>query len=60
MSLAPGLDFSVPIDRLAKGLRLALDVDLGCYEVDPEIEAATREASAALADAETPVVLPSR
>jgi Asp-tRNA(Asn)/Glu-tRNA(Gln) amidotransferase A subunit family amidase len=51
MSLAPALDLSRPIDESAEGLRLALNVDLGCYAVDPEVESAVREAAAALADA---------
>jgi Asp-tRNA(Asn)/Glu-tRNA(Gln) amidotransferase A subunit family amidase len=51
MSLAPVLDLSQPIDTSADALRLALDVDLGCYAVDPEVEAAVREAAAALAAA---------
>jgi Asp-tRNA(Asn)/Glu-tRNA(Gln) amidotransferase A subunit family amidase len=51
MSLSPPLDLSGPPDSSAEGLRLALDVDLGCYAVDPEVEAATRAAAAALADA---------
>ena len=51
MSLAPPLDLSRPVDDSAQGLRLALDVDLGHYAIDPEVEHATREAAAALADA---------
>jgi Asp-tRNA(Asn)/Glu-tRNA(Gln) amidotransferase A subunit family amidase len=51
MSLSPPLDLSGPPDSSAEGLRLALDVDLGCYAVDPEVEAATRAAAMALADA---------
>ena len=51
MSLAPALDLSGPLDDSAEGLRLALDVDLGHYAIDPEVEAATREAAAALAEA---------
>jgi Asp-tRNA(Asn)/Glu-tRNA(Gln) amidotransferase A subunit family amidase len=39
MSLAPALDLSGQPNRSAKGLRLALDVDLGCYAVDSEVEA---------------------
>jgi len=51
MSLAPPLDLSEPLDPSAQGLRLALDVDLGCYAVDPEVESLVRSAAAALADA---------
>lgn len=51
MSLSPALDLSRPLNRSARGLRLALDVDLGHYAIDPEVETAVREAAAALADA---------
>jgi Asp-tRNA(Asn)/Glu-tRNA(Gln) amidotransferase A subunit family amidase len=51
MSLAPTLDFSGPIDAGVEGMRLALDVDLGCYAVAPEVDTAVREAAHALADA---------
>jgi Asp-tRNA(Asn)/Glu-tRNA(Gln) amidotransferase A subunit family amidase len=51
MSLAPALDLSQPLASSAAGLRLALDVDLGCYAIEPETEEATREAAAALAEA---------
>lgn len=51
MSLSPALELSGEDERSAAGLRLALDVDLGCYAVDPEVEAATRAAAAALAEA---------
>ena len=50
MSLPAPLDLSSSADSSAKGMRLALDVDLGCYAVAPEVEAAVREAAAALAD----------
>ena len=51
MSLAPPLALSGPLDSSAEGLRLALDVDLGHYAVAPEVEAATRQAAEALAEA---------
>lgn len=51
MSLSPALDLGSPLETSARGLRLALDVDLGYYAVDPEVEAVTRDAAAALADA---------
>ncbi len=51
MSLAPALDLSGLLDASVEGMRLALDVDLGCYAVDPEVEAAVRDAAAALAGA---------
>jgi Asp-tRNA(Asn)/Glu-tRNA(Gln) amidotransferase A subunit family amidase len=51
MSLSPPLDLSGPIDPSVEGTRLALDVDLGCYAVAPEVEAAVRRAAEALAGA---------
>lgn len=51
MSLSPPLDLSGPLERSVEGMRLALDVDLGFYWVSPEVEAATRAAAVALADA---------
>jgi Asp-tRNA(Asn)/Glu-tRNA(Gln) amidotransferase A subunit family amidase len=51
MSLSPPLDLSPPPETSVEGMRLALDVDLGFYWVSPEVEAATLEAAAALADA---------
>src|SRR5207302_1450344 len=51
MSLAPPLDLSEPIEPSVEGMRLALDVDLGCYGVAPEVERAVRDAAEALAGA---------
>jgi Asp-tRNA(Asn)/Glu-tRNA(Gln) amidotransferase A subunit family amidase len=51
MSLAPALDLTGPLGTSADGLRLALDVDLGCYAVDAEVESAVRDAAAALEEA---------
>jgi Asp-tRNA(Asn)/Glu-tRNA(Gln) amidotransferase A subunit family amidase len=51
MSLAPALDLAARLNASAGGLRLALDPDLGCYAVDPEVEALVREAASALEDA---------
>jgi Asp-tRNA(Asn)/Glu-tRNA(Gln) amidotransferase A subunit family amidase len=51
LSLATALDLSQPVEALAEGLRLALDVDLGHYAIDPEVDAATRAAADALAAA---------
>lgn len=51
ISSLPALDLSGPLDRSAEGLRLALDVDLGHYAIDPEVEREVRAAAAALADA---------
>lgn len=50
-SLKPALDVTIPVPSDARGLRLALSVDLGYAWVDPEVEAAVRGAAAALADA---------
>jgi Asp-tRNA(Asn)/Glu-tRNA(Gln) amidotransferase A subunit family amidase len=50
MSL-PALDLSGRLDDSVEGLRLAMDVDLGCYAVAPEVEGAVREAAASLAGA---------
>jgi Asp-tRNA(Asn)/Glu-tRNA(Gln) amidotransferase A subunit family amidase len=50
MSL-PALDLSGPLDRSARGLRLALSSDLGCFDVDPGVEATVRAAADALRDA---------
>ena len=46
MSLTTPLDLSAPIEGAARGLRLGLSIDLGCWAVDPEIEAAVRAAAA--------------
>jgi Asp-tRNA(Asn)/Glu-tRNA(Gln) amidotransferase A subunit family amidase len=51
MSQSPPLDLSGPLETSGRRLRLALDIDLGYYAVDLEVEAATREAAEALADA---------
>ena len=51
MSLSPPLQLGGPLDSSAEGLRLALDVDLGHYAVDAEVERATREAADALVEA---------
>jgi Asp-tRNA(Asn)/Glu-tRNA(Gln) amidotransferase A subunit family amidase len=50
MSLTTPLDLSAPIEGAARGLRLALSVDLGCWAVDRQIEAAVRAAALALQD----------
>ena len=50
-SLKPALDLPVPPPASVEGMRLALSVDLGFYHVDPEVEANTRAAARALADA---------
>jgi Asp-tRNA(Asn)/Glu-tRNA(Gln) amidotransferase A subunit family amidase len=51
LSLPGGLDLSEPVDSSVDELRLALDVDLGCYAVAPEVEAAVVDAAEALASA---------
>ncbi len=51
MSLSPPLDLSGPLDPSVEGMRLALDVDLGCFAVAPEVEASVRRAAEALARA---------
>jgi Asp-tRNA(Asn)/Glu-tRNA(Gln) amidotransferase A subunit family amidase len=51
MSLAPALDLAGPLSISVEGLRLALDIDLGYYAIDREVEAATRAGAEALAEA---------
>src|SRR4029079_14547950 len=46
----PALDLSGRSSDVT-GLRLALDVDLGCWAIDPDVEREVRAAAAALADA---------
>src|SRR5690606_13768511 len=50
MSIGGPLDLSQPVSGDARGLSVALSVDLGCWAVDPAIERAVRDAAAALAD----------
>jgi Asp-tRNA(Asn)/Glu-tRNA(Gln) amidotransferase A subunit family amidase len=50
-SLKPALDVKIPVPADARGLRLALSIDLGYAWVHPEVEAAVRAAAAALAEA---------
>lgn len=50
-SLKPALDVPIPPPASVEGMRLALSVDLGFYHLDPEVEANTRAAAQALADA---------
>ena len=51
LSQTESLDFATPVPGDVRGLRLALDVDLGDYVVDPQVEREVRAAAAALADA---------
>ncbi|MGD9705569.1 MAG: amidase [Acidimicrobiia bacterium] len=48
MSITTPLDLSQPVAGDVHGLRLALSIDLGCWAVDVEIEAAVRAAADAL------------
>jgi Asp-tRNA(Asn)/Glu-tRNA(Gln) amidotransferase A subunit family amidase len=50
MSL-PALDLSGSTPTSVEGMRIALDVELGCWAVDPGVEREVRAAAAALADA---------
>jgi Asp-tRNA(Asn)/Glu-tRNA(Gln) amidotransferase A subunit family amidase len=50
MSVVPPIDLAER-EGSVKGLRLALDVDLGHYEIASEVETAVRESAQALADA---------
>lgn len=47
-SISPGLRVPAAIPASVKGLRLALDVDLGMFDLDPEVEANVRAAAEAL------------
>ncbi len=48
-SLKPPIRLPQPVPASIRGWRLALSIDLGFLHVDPEVEAAVREAAAALA-----------
>ncbi len=50
-SIGVGLDIPSPIPSDIEGRRIAMSVDLGCYEVDPDVEANLREVARALQDA---------
>ena len=50
-SLAPRLEVPVPPPADIAGLKVALNIDYGFFWVDPEVEAATRAAAAALGEA---------
>ncbi|MBI5089482.1 MAG: amidase, partial [Actinobacteria bacterium] len=51
MSVTTPLDLSGPTPSDVRGMRLGLSVDFTTWAVDPEVEAAVRDAAAALADA---------
>ena len=50
-SIGTPLALDGPQPGAIKGMRFALNIDLGCYVVDPEVEAAVREAARALTEA---------
>jgi Asp-tRNA(Asn)/Glu-tRNA(Gln) amidotransferase A subunit family amidase len=50
-TLSPALDVPIPTPSDLSGMRLALNIDLGCYWVDPEVEANVRACAKALEDA---------
>ncbi len=50
-SIPTPIDVPIPTPADPRGTRLALSLDFGCYAIDPEIEANTRAAAQALADA---------
>jgi Asp-tRNA(Asn)/Glu-tRNA(Gln) amidotransferase A subunit family amidase len=47
-SIGTKLALDGPQPGSVKGMRFALNIDLGCYVVEPEVEAAVREAASAL------------
>ena len=51
LSMTERMDFTASVPGDVAGMRLALDVDLGDYVVDPQVEREVRAAAAALADA---------
>ena len=50
-TLSPALDVPIHTPWDLSGMRLALNVDLGCYAVDPNVEANLRASAKALEDA---------
>ena len=50
-SIPTPIEVPIPVPVDVRGMRLALSLDFGCYTIDPEIEANTRAAAQALADA---------
>jgi len=48
LSVTTPLALGAPTDPAVEGMRLGLSVDLGCWAVDPAVEAAVRAAAAAL------------
>ncbi len=51
MSLPDLLDLDGPLEASVRGMRLAVDLDLGFYAVEPDVEREVRAAAGALADA---------
>ena len=51
MSVTTPLDLATAVDGDVTGLRIGLSIDLGCWAVHPEVEAAVHNAAAALAAA---------
>jgi Asp-tRNA(Asn)/Glu-tRNA(Gln) amidotransferase A subunit family amidase len=49
-SLSPGLEVPIPVPRSVRGLRIALSVDLGYYDVDNDVEESVRRAAGRLAE----------
>ncbi len=47
-TLSPALDVPIPTPSDLSGMRLALNVDLGCYAVDPDVEANLRTSAKVL------------
>ena len=56
MSVTTPLDLSAAIDGDVRGMRIGLSIDLGCWAVDPGVEAAVRNAADALAAAGATIV----
>ena len=50
-TLSPALDVPIPTPSDLSGMRLALNVDLGCYAVAPDVEATLRASAKVLEDA---------
>jgi Asp-tRNA(Asn)/Glu-tRNA(Gln) amidotransferase A subunit family amidase len=50
LSLSPAIQVPVPLTDGVRGKRLALSIDLGFFAIDPEVEANTRAAAAALGE----------
>ncbi|NNC81124.1 MAG: amidase [Acidimicrobiales bacterium] len=51
LSLPTPLNLSSPMETDLRGVRVALSIDLGCWEVEPSVEAAVRNAAEACENA---------